>query len=227
MLAIQTSEAEQFRKATRQQVETLGHYLPDNFQPAKILSGPRHKKGEKFRVGYLGSSNPINQHSLFHFSNALKKRPALMRSFSFHLAGAICDSDTAQSSPFEKLGFVESAASFYRDMDIILNPNVGGTGLKIKSVEALSYGKPLVATADAMVGIETAEPFHHCSDIDALADALGELADDPDEIIRLGAAGQDIFAAYSGAQAETLDKLFPGASAEQIALSGFQEQAPS
>jgi len=209
VLAIQDSEAQKFKEATKQPVSTLGHYLPAQFLPAKpIEPGPTGTK-QKLKVGYLASSNPINQHSLHHFSKTLRGHPALAEAFSFHLAGAICGSDTAQDTPFEKLGFVESVVSFYEDMDIILNPNLGGTGLKIKSVEALSYGKPLVATADAMVGIASDNPLHQCKDMNALADALKLLAHDPALLETLRTSGQDVFTAYAGAQAKTLDHLFP------------------
>jgi len=204
VLAIQDSEAEKFRKVTRQPVETLGHYLPPQFLPGRV-----RQKGQKLRVGYLASSNPINQHSLHHFGKILKERPELSALCSFHLAGAICASDTAQNTPFEKLGFVESVSSFYEDMDVILNPNLGGTGLKIKSVEALSYGKPLVATADAMVGITSAEPLHQCKDLNALANALEHIAKNDSAICALREIGQSVFKAYSDAQVHTLDHLFP------------------
>jgi len=204
VLAIQESEAQKFKQATKQLVETLGHYLPAQFLPAKPL-----QPGIKPKVGYLASNNPINQHSLHHFSKTLRTRPKLLDAFSFHLAGAICTSDTAQDTPFKKLGFVESVNSFYEEMDIILNPNLGGTGLKIKSVEALSYGKPLVATADAMVGIQSQEPMHQCKDLEALADALIHLAHHLEEIPSLGISGQAAYEQYRDAQLATLDRLFP------------------
>jgi len=209
VLAIQDSEAEKFKKVTKRPVETLGHYLPPQFLPPR-----KRVRGQKLRVGYLASSNPINQHSLHHFGKTLINRPRLSELCSFHLAGAICTSDTAHDTPFEKLGFVESVASFYEDMDIILNPNLGGTGLKIKSVEALSYGKPLVATADAMVGIATSDPLHKCKTLEALAEALEYLAANPDKIETLRQIGQSVFQNYSDAQTQTLDHLFPIKAAE-------------
>lgn len=217
VLAIQESEAESFRKATDQTVTTLGHYLP-----AQFLKPTQTPKGRKLKVGYLASNNPINQHSLHYFGKILTDRSNMLEAMSFHLAGAICSSDTAQNIPFEKLGFVDTVASFYEDMDIILNPNLGGTGLKIKSVEALSYGKPLVATRDAMVGIETTEPFHQCENIETLADALAHLANTPEDITLLERSGRKAYASYSEAQLEALDLLFP---ASQSSLSGDATEA--
>lgn len=204
VLAIQHSEADKFKKATKQPVETLGHYLPPQF-----LTPTKRDNRRKLKVGYLASSNPINQHSLFHFSKTMQSRPELMEALDFYLAGAICTSDTAQDVPFEKLGFIDSVTSFYEEMDIVLNPNLGGTGLKIKSVEALSFGKPLVATADAMVGIPSSEPLHQCVDMEALADALLMLAHNSSRLAALRTAGQKAYTEYSSAQLTALDCLFP------------------
>jgi glycosyltransferase involved in cell wall biosynthesis len=204
VLAIQDSEAETFRAATDTAVETLGHYLEPSFMPRRA-----RKAGEKLKVGYLASSNPINQHSLFHFTAALQKRPDLLEICEFHLAGAICNSDTALDCPFERWGFVDKPEDFYSEMDVILNPNLGGTGLKIKSVEALSYGKPLLATADAMIGIPSNVPYHQCRTLEDLAEQLHSLAVYPDLVDDLGANGRHVFEAYRMDQLRALDKLFP------------------
>lgn len=204
VLAIQSSEAETFRRATDSDVETLGHYVPPHF-----LENTPHEKADKIKVGYLASNNPINQHSLHKFTQELRAFPTLHDKVSFQLAGAICGSDVAADCPFEKLGFVEDIDDFYQDMDIILNPNIGGTGLKIKSVEALSFGKPLIATVDAMVGIETHEPQHQHKTLQSMCEGLLSLAAGSDSINELGDSGRAIFTAYSTAQLSALDKLFP------------------
>lgn len=204
VLAIQSSEAETFRRATDSQVETLGHYVPPHFLPNRV-----RKQGEKLKAGYLASNNPINQHSLVQLVKELKTRPELQEKIDFKLAGAICTAGVADDSPFEKLGFVNSVDDFYTGMDIILNPNIGGTGLKIKSVEALSYGKPLIATADAMIGIDSDEPQHQHKTLKSLCNGLAILASTPESVTALGKQGRDIFMAYSKQQQNTLDSLFP------------------
>lgn len=208
VLAIQSSEAETFRRATDSEVATLGHYVPPHF----IDSSP-NKKRKKLKVGYLASNNPINQHSLHKLNQEIANFPELQEKVSFQLAGAICSSGVADDCLFEKLGFVNNIDDFYRDMDIILNPNIGGTGLKIKSVEALSFGKPLIATVDAMVGIETSEAQHQHETLAALCKGLLALTDTPESIDTLGANGREIFTRYSAAQKKTLDRLFPEGTA--------------
>ena len=52
-------------------------------------------------------------------------------------------------------GFVEDLADAYRMADIVVNPVRSGTGLNIKSIEALGYGKPLLTTTSGCRGIES------------------------------------------------------------------------
>lgn len=210
VLAIQDSEADTFRRVTNTPVETLGHYLEAAYLPER-----KREQGQKLKVGYLASSNPINQHSLHHFNQALKKYAPLDDVCEFHLAGAICSSDVAQDCDFEKWGFVEKPEDFYSQMDVILNPNLGGTGLKIKSVEALGYGKALLATADAMIGIPTSLTHHQCRTMEDLVEQLSSLAAYPEQVSELSANGRDVFESYRLQQLTTLDKLFPAGNPDE------------
>ena len=49
-----------------------------------------------------------------------------------------------------------------------------GTGLKIKSVEALFQGLPLIATRAAMAGLPITHAFHDLADAQAVAECLME-----------------------------------------------------
>lgn len=53
-------------------------------------------------------------------------------------------------------GFVDDVDDIYRECDVMINPVIHGGGIKIKSIEALSRGKPLIASPEGAVGI--AEP---------------------------------------------------------------------
>ena len=52
------------------------------------------------------------------------------------------------------LGFVESAERFYRSSDVIAIPSTAGGGIQEKTIEAIGYGVPVVATAVAVRGIQ-------------------------------------------------------------------------
>jgi len=51
-------------------------------------------------------------------------------------------------------GLQQDLESCYQDLDLIINPVYYGAGLKIKSIEALAHGLPLVTTKEGASGIE-------------------------------------------------------------------------
>jgi len=52
------------------------------------------------------------------------------------------------------LGYVDDIDSYYEMSKVAVIPSIVGSGLKIKLVEALSYGVPCVASENALVGVE-------------------------------------------------------------------------
>ena len=53
-------------------------------------------------------------------------------------------------------GYIKDTKTAYMNADIIINPVKSGAGLKIKNIEALGYGIPLVTTSHGCSGIEGA-----------------------------------------------------------------------
>ena len=76
-----------------------------------------------------------------------------------HVYGSVCKNlkKYARVEGVLLHGTVASLDAIYRRGDIVINPVQFGGGLKIKSVEALAYGLPLVATSEAVNGMEDAE----------------------------------------------------------------------
>ena len=54
-------------------------------------------------------------------------------------------------------GYISDIFQFYSQADICINPTFRGTGLKIKTFEALSYGKILIAHSHSITGIYAKE----------------------------------------------------------------------
>lgn len=208
VIAIQAEEAREFENRTQAKVVTLGHFIDSDFLP-KVQPA----EGHKIQIGYMASDNPINQQSLADLNAALRDRPKMFERFEFVLAGAICTCAAAAETPARKLGFVPDAREFYRSMDIIINPNCGGTGLKIKSIEALAFGKALVATKDAMVGIDSEANNHQLADAGAICDHLQDLKS-VDRISSYEDQSRHIAQAYMAAQNRAMHQLFPGLTAE-------------
>lgn len=73
------------------------------------------------------------------------------------IAGSICESvkDIVHNSTnIELLGYVNNIDDFYKNTDIIISPIFLGSGMKTKTIEALAYGKNIIGTEEAFVGIE-------------------------------------------------------------------------
>ena len=69
----------------------------------------------------------------------------------------------------------------YCDADIVINPVFLGGGLKIKNVEALCYGKPLVTTTVGAEGLEQGidKAFFVCDSAENMVAKLSELIEKP------------------------------------------------
>lgn len=101
--------------------------------------------------GYLGSGNDWNILSINDLMMRLTSGGATF-SHPVVVAGGV----TRHVRDFQnvvKIGFVQQLHNFYDAIDVALNPMVGGTGLKIKTVEPLCYGKPVLCTQAGAEGV--------------------------------------------------------------------------
>ncbi len=148
ILAIQNKEAGFFRTLAGEQaaVFTVGHISDTQTLTLPGSGAPR--------IGYLSSDNPLNFKSISWFLNEVWPQVhARTPSAELHVAGGIC----RLLSPFEggKLhGPVSSIRSFYDSVDFTINPMQAGTGLKIKTIESMAYGRATIGTSVACEGIE-------------------------------------------------------------------------
>lgn len=201
VIAIQDQESEYFESLTDARVEVIGCVLPPNYVPVKVSSSTR-----KLRVGFIGSGNPFNENSVRCLQDAVSANHEALNNFEFHLAGTICKVLGCDNSIFQSHGVVERVTDFYREVDIVVNPMVGGTGLKIKSVEAISHGKPLIATSDAMAGIRTDDNMHMCTSVSNLVSRLATL--NQDDLLEMAATSINIHQQYNQAQLRNFKSLF-------------------
>ena len=164
VLAIQDAEAAELRRRTGAEVAVLGH-MP----PLRFLAGPEPRPAVPF--GYLGSANPWNLAALGALDAALAEAPDL----TWLLAGRVLRRrDLRLASRPRLMPHLADVAGFYAEVDCVLNPMAGGTGLKVKTVEALAFGNPVLGTADAFAGLPAEHPGHRCADVAALVTLMRE-----------------------------------------------------
>lgn len=180
VIALQNDEAAYFEKLAGEaaKVITVSPVLPWQPQPINEI-------GDKLRIGYFGSHNWVNELNFGAFLDEWLRRPELVRGSSFVLAGGICEelSDFISSDDLEQaapvlLGKVEHLSELFTQCDIIINPERGGTGLKIKSLETMAFGMPLLSTRAGAVGFDSEHKFHNAANFKDLADLVLELVRD-------------------------------------------------
>ncbi len=205
VIAIQHHEAATLRsrlEGTSTRVTTIGHAGPARFTPVRPIA-PRQV------VGYLGSGNPFNASSVRQFAAEIARRPDLARKYRFVLAGTICSRFTLAPAPFEMIGMVDDVHDFYSQVNIVVNPMVGGTGLKIKTLEGLSFGLPVLGTADAWLGISTPDEVWPTREAPTIVDALRCIAADATLLDTLRSRCRTVYMGYLRDELAAIAALFP------------------
>lgn len=180
---------------TSSEVYTVGHISPSRFQAERPVR-------DRPIVGYLGSGNPFNVSAMRKFAETLQLNGDLVNKYQFVIAGSICDKiDTIP--PFKVLGRVNTVEQFYAQVDVVINPMNSGTGLKIKTLEALSFGLPFIGTPSALVGI----PCIQLGDESAYDDLL-VLFENSSTVLN-AASSKATFIEYGRTQLASLKKNFP------------------
>lgn len=201
VLAIQENEAKHFRSLTRKEVIVMPHI--ETHHDIKLKPFTHLEK-----IGFIGSGNSVNTKSINLFIDRFIEVLAKKYNVELHIAGSICNKIQIEHPSIHKLGFVESADDFYAQMDLIINPLVLGTGLKIKSVEAIAYGVPIISTDIGFEGLDSASKFHHAKSLEELVGFIEEIYHNPEILEQLTVASRKVFDAYQTESFKTMNSIF-------------------
>jgi hypothetical protein len=105
-------------------------------------------------VGIIGSGNPLNVDGLLRFLSStwrlvLRELP----NSRLLVAGTLATHVPSLAPSLISLGTVADVRSFYECVDVIANPVVAGSGLKIKTIEAISHGRRVVCWREGAAGL--------------------------------------------------------------------------
>lgn len=151
LLAINPLEAELFKNiAKNAKVITLPAFAEENIPTINFATF-------NFDVLYVGSISNFNVSGLVWFlDNVLPHILITKPDIKIAVAGNIARTKEINWSDYPNvkvLGIVPDLSPFYISSCCCIAPILGGAGMKIKVIEALSYSKAIVATAKAVEGI--------------------------------------------------------------------------
>ena len=204
LIAVQAGEAEYFRSLSNRPVHVLRQYFPPHL---KIGRQSLHLR----RIGFLASNNLINYESIRTFAMLFRDHQTAGLPITLVIAGGVCDRirDLAGGA-IEIMGRVERLENFYGSIDLVINPMMFGTGLKIKTVEALSFGLPIVSTRAGMSGIpEATHPFHNCESVEEVLRVIDLIVRQPTALGELRQLSRKLFSDYYADTMAQLQKVFP------------------
>jgi glycosyltransferase involved in cell wall biosynthesis len=179
VIAIQEKEAIYFKKLLRgtdTKVLTIGDLVEK--KTSKPCCGSYY--------GFIGVNIKCNIIGLrWFYKNVLPLIREKCPDSSLLIAGTVCEKLPDEDGVI-KLGRVDELDDFYDSIQFAINPVMSGTGLNIKTIEALAYGRALVSTEIGAKGINSDEPVVvKCSNAREFADAVINLLSNQQECDRL------------------------------------------
>jgi len=143
------------------------------------------------KIGFIASRWYANADGLQWFLEEVW-RDIYRDGLSLDVYGSICEAfDNFEAPGVVFHGFVDDLAKAYSQIDIIINPVRWGAGLKIKTVEAMAQGLPLVISAEGGRGLEplAGKAFMVAKDESGFKDGLINLINNYDLRKSLGTEG--------------------------------------
>lgn len=205
ILAIKEEEACFFKSLTSRQIMTLGHFEQN------ISFRKRNNKGiqDNLKLGFIGSGNSINVQNLESFLDVFTSQPEPLP-IDIYIAGGVCHKIDFSIYPMavKSIGYVKDVKDFYQKIDVAIIPFLESTGLKIKAVEALSYGLPILCTKNASDGLPVTYDLHQLINHQNLLEALRALLQQPAMLWQLQHESQQLFQRIHQQEQQQMCKLY-------------------
>lgn len=173
----------------------LSPFVPDTVfvdVPMSYTGKFRQEKTCDHELLFVGSDNEFNRKGMDWFMQAVY--PLLPSDLRIAVIGRICRF-VEEKANITFIEYSEDLDRHYIRSKMAICPLKGGTGLKIKVIEALSYGKPVVTTSWGLSGI-TQKHDNGCLVGDSgkdFAAAIKTLLDDKNEYLRQSKLAEKFF----------------------------------
>lgn len=194
VLAVQKDEADFFNRLTNDNRAIFSPYVPEmnyiDFSPSK----------GKLKIGFIGSAFINNLKAFVDFYNLWSQNEQLMKDSEFIIAGSVDKmiiEELGNQECFTFLGRVEKLKDFFNNIDIVINPDMFISGLKIKSVDSLSYGVPILSTLAGTYSIDSSHSYHHMNSLNGLIAELLKIIENRDVLNDYASHSREVFKDFS------------------------------
>jgi len=202
VLAITDEEKNYFLSICNKNIDilTLGHienkrYIKKSYNKLK-------------KIGFIGGANKVNIVAINEFLEEFYKSYVNNEDLEIIIAGQICKYIKIKNKNIKLLGLIDNLEDFYNDVDIVINPLMLGTGQKIKSVEALSFGVPIISTKIGFEGINSNNKLHSLDSLEDMVSAIDSIKDDSKQLKQLADNSCKVFNNYCSEITNNLNSIF-------------------
>lgn len=202
-ICISKEEANFFERACKDvEFHHIPHFLESKFSESKKDTG----------IVFVGSDNPFNRDGMIWFFEYVM--PHLSDVYKIKIIGRVNEHLEKYKNRFKNIEFisyVENLDDIYSKSKVSICPLQGGTGLKIKVVESLSYGVPIVCTKYGVVGMDS--KYNGCIVVDEpqeFANEIKNILEDEQKYKNLQNEAKEYFVENFSKDSvyEKLDKVF-------------------
>jgi len=151
-VAIQDAEGAELLSKTDKPVVTVSFYDRSLETDARPLIALEYRSPDKVTFGALASDNPFNVAGLDALLEALEKVIGDTFAPIEVVVGGRVGERIKKRAGVKILGWVESEATFYADVDFAIAPVFDGTGFKVKMADALALRMPTLLSGHAAEG---------------------------------------------------------------------------
>ena len=173
LFAVQEEERALFARQLGDEKQVVTVKIPLADKTHILLPPPE----EKLAVGIVASANENNRIAVADFIRLWEKESQLETVAELRIAGDVGCFVRSHAPSVRILGRVDDLDAFYAGVSVVVNPDCGGTGLKVKSLEALSYGRPLLCSRQGGQGLHSSAPYHALPDRNHMIPELVRLAE--------------------------------------------------
>lgn len=111
---------------------------------------------ETLNIGFIGSEYTPNVDAITFFVKDVWSKFKRRTNIMVNIYGNVCNRlQGLDTSGVLLRGYTDNLYNAYNEIDVFINPVRFGAGMKIKNIEALAHGRPLITTSHGSRGIES------------------------------------------------------------------------